>query len=89
MWQIIGVIITIFALIAAVVFYCKSAKALKTATRVFAGYLEGTIKGGDIKFNRNKKGDVVGLDITLHPDRGVQVQVGGVVTLTTGEKRPG
>jgi hypothetical protein len=43
-FTIVSLVVTILALIAAVVFYRKSAKAFKTATRVFAGYLEGTLK---------------------------------------------
>jgi predicted ABC-type sugar transport system permease subunit len=88
MWEIGGVIVAVLALAAAVVFYFKSTKQLKITINVLAGFLEGTIKGGDIKFNRNKKGDVVGLVITLHPDRGVQVQVSDEATLIIGEKEP-
>lgn len=87
MLEVSGVVIAVLALIASAVFYFKSTRQLRIAINVLAGYLEGTIKGADIRFNRNKKGDVVGLNITLHAEPGrIQVQVAGDVTLIKCKK---
>jgi len=52
---------------------------MKLTTRVLAGYLEGTIKGQDIAFNRDKKGNVIGLNYTLHAEPGrFEVRVSNV-----------
>jgi hypothetical protein len=86
MWGIvIGGLITITA---SWLFSLKATKELKIAIRVLAGYLEGTIKGGDISFNRNKAGDVIGLNIRLHPDPiSSHSHVAGNITLISDEKK--
>jgi hypothetical protein len=95
-FTIIGVIITILALIAAVVFYCKSTRQLRDSTRrlqrtmnVLGQYLKATIKDADVDLNIDKEGDIVGLNITLRLE-GVQAKatVGGMVTVVEGDKKP-
>jgi hypothetical protein len=94
MWEILGVvvglfalIISMFALVAAAVFYFMSARQLRNSTRrlqrtinVLGHYLKATIKDADVDLNINKEGDIVGLNITLRLE-GVQAKatVGGMV----------
>jgi len=102
MWEILGVMIGILALVISVlalaagaVFYFMYARQLQNSTRrlqrtmnVLGHYLKATIKDADVDLNTNKEGDIVGLNITLHPDPiNIQVQVGGVATLTQVEKK--
>lgn len=63
--SIAALVVSVVAVIVSIVFYFKSAKALQHAIDVLAGYLEGKIKGGDITFNRNKKGHTIGLNVTV------------------------
>jgi len=66
MWNvIIGCAVTI---IASWLFSIPATRQMKLTTRVLAGYLEGTIKGQDITFNRDKQGNPVGLNITAHTE---------------------
>ena len=85
--SIAALVVSIVAVIVSVVFYCKSAKALQHAIDVLAGYLEGTIKGGDITFNRNKKGHTIGFNITvrLEPVQ-AKATVGEMVPVIKGDK---
>jgi hypothetical protein len=85
MWNvIIGCAVTI---IASWLFSKPATRQLKLTTRVLAGYLEGTIKGQDITFNRDKKGNVTGLNYTLHVDSGsFHIQSSDEVKLTVGNK---
>jgi len=86
--SIAALVVSVVAVLVSIVFYCKSAKALQHAIDVLAGYLEGTIKGADITFNRNKKGHTIGLNVTVHLEP-VQAKatVGGVVTVVEGDKK--
>ncbi len=75
MWEILGVIIATIALIASAVFYFLSARQLQESTQrlqrtmnVLGRYLKATIKDADVDLNINKDGDLVGLNITLHPE---------------------
>jgi cytochrome c-type biogenesis protein CcmE len=102
MWTIVGVVIAILALIisvlalvASAVFYFKSARQLQDSTRrlqrtmnVLGQYLKATIKNADVDLNINKEGDLVGLNITLHPDPiNEQVQISDSPTLIVCEKK--
>ena len=65
--SIAALVVSVAAIIVSAVFYFKSAKALQHTTDVLGGYLEGTIKGGDITFKKDKKGHYVNLIHILRP----------------------
>jgi hypothetical protein len=82
MWQVIGLsatflalIITILALAASAIFYFMSARQLRDSTQqlqhtmnVLGHYLKATIKDAHVDLNINKKGDIVGLNISGHAE---------------------
>jgi len=103
MWEILGLalaavalIISILALVASIIFFFLSARQLNNSTRrlqrtmnVLGQYLKATVKGADVDLNIDKEGNVVGLNITLHPDPiNVQSQVSGTATLIQSGKKP-
>jgi hypothetical protein len=88
MWGIIfGGLITIGA---SFVFSRKATAELKRTTRILAGYLEGTINGQDIRFNRDRHGNITGLNYTLHVEPGnYQIQSSDEVKLTVAKNQKG
>ena len=85
----IALIATVMALVASAYFYFKSSRQLQDVMNVLASYLELTIKDKDVKPQRNKKGDVIGLSITIRPhSANIQSQSDQVILSTDGPRKP-
>jgi protein involved in polysaccharide export with SLBB domain len=69
------------------VFYFKSARKLQNAVNVLGGFLEGTIKGQDIRIRRNKKGDIIALDLLAHVSETTQTGENIVVCIQRGSDK--
>ncbi len=86
--SIAALVVSVVAIIVGVVFYFMSARKLQNAVNILGGLAEGSIRPGSVKAKRNKKGDIVNLDITLQVDSAVQSMTSDNVTLPTGPKKP-
>ena len=81
--SIAALVVSVVAIIVGVVFYFMSARKLQNAVNILGGLAEGSIRPGSVKAKRNKKGDIVNLDITLQVDSAVQSMTSDNVTLPT------
>lgn len=93
MWEDIGFVITILALIVSIVaivasaiFYRKSARDLQHVTKVIVDYLQMAMNNPNIKPNFDKKGRLINWNVTLDLSGNVQTQASGTPTLT--ENKP-
>ena len=67
MWNIIGLIVTIVALGAGVLFYVKSTKELRHIAKVIQDYLIMAVNNPDIKPALYKHNRIDHWNITIHP----------------------
>jgi hypothetical protein len=67
MWEIAGFVISIVALVAAVVFYVKSTRLLQHIGKVIVDFLQMAMNNPDIKPKPGKGGIPEHWDVTLHP----------------------
>lgn len=86
--SIAALVVSVVAVIVSVVFYCKSARKLQNAVNILGGLAEGSIRPGSVKPKRNKKGDIVNLEIILQVDSASHSVTSDTPTLTTGPKKP-
>ncbi|MCX7974073.1 MAG: hypothetical protein N3B16_06165 [Candidatus Aminicenantes bacterium] len=79
--SIVTILLSVIAIILSIIFYFKSTRRLQAAVNVIGTYLEQTIKDSDVRLHRNRKGDVIGIVITLHPQPGYMLSTGKSTTL--------
>jgi hypothetical protein len=92
MWELL---ISIAALVASAIFYFISARQLRNSTQqlqhtmnVLGHYLKATIKDAHVDLNINKRGDIVGLNITAHGEIHGGGRISAKGQVIQGEKKP-
>jgi hypothetical protein len=88
MWEIAGFVISIVALVAAVIFYVRSTRLLQHIGKVIVDFLQMATNNPDIKPKPGKGGIPENWDVTLHSGSiPSQEQVSSSVTVTTVPKK--